>query len=571
MSKSDVWVVTNEGRSMKFSRRDLLMWGAGAAAGLMVTPVPWKILDDTSKWSQNWPWIPQPARVPIEIKESACTLCPNGCGLRVRLAAGWPVGVAGLSAHPISHGALCPLAFGAHQLNWHPQRLRTVRHRGSDSSWNEAQAAFAKARNEGPIVVIDGYPGRAASSVLKTFADKQSGSYRVVLGPESRALQPYQQWTAAPSASLRYDLENTATVLSFGAPMLDGWGMPGRFSHLWADRAAGMTDPQLRLIQVDSSCSRTASRAWQWIAIREDSDSALASGLARVLVEQNLVPAHGPIPSVSLAEAAQEAGLYTQTIEDLARALVARTPSLVIARDNNPAIAALNVLLGAVGTRGGIVRRSQSKESYVSADERIPNARAVLIDSSVPWDFTPAIDAEVFRFAAWDGGLTKADWLLPAPGFLEELTDVPAAPTSSVETYAIAPSLTKPTLQVQSAAQFLTALDSGLPPAEKIIQTRCEELFRARSGVLCGKEQTPVAQVASAQKLQEQLSNGAVWMGEPSLPQSLRVELKEWPDTVSSLRPRVWDADWSAPVLPPLATKLYIESALRQAPERRNA
>lgn len=556
---------------MKFSRRDLLMWGAGAAAGLMVTPVPWKILDDTSKWSQNWPWIPQPARVPVEIKQSACTLCPNGCGLRVRLAAGWPVGVAGLNTHPVSRGALCPLAFGAHQLNWHPQRLRSVRHHGSASTWNEALAAFAKARSEGSVVLIDGYPGRAASCVLQQFAENQRGSYRVVLGPESRALQACEKWTGVPSASLGYDLENAATVLSFGAPLLDGWGMPGRFTHLWAERAAGMTDPQLRLIQVDSSCTRTAAKAWRWISIREGSESALASGLARVLVEQNLVPAHGPIPSLSLSEAANEAGVSAQTIEDLARALVARTPALVIARDNNPSVAALNILLGSIGTRGGIVRRSQSKQSYTSTEEAIPNARAVLIDSSVPWDFTPAVDAEVFRFAAWDGGPTKADWLLPAPGFLEELTDVPAAPTSSVETYAIAPALTKAAVEAQSAAQFLTGLDSSLTSTEKIIQTRCEEIFRGRSGSLYAKETTTVAQLASAQKLQEQLSVGAVWVGELSSPQTLQVALKEWPDTVTAVHPSTWAEDWKPPVLPPLASKLYIESALRQAPQRRNA
>ncbi len=154
---------------MKVTRRDLLVWSAGAAAGLMVTPVPWKLLDDTSIWSQNWPWIPQPTRGPVEVKQSSCTLCPNGCGMRVRMAAGWPVGVAGVSSHPISRGALCPLGFGAHQLNWHPQRLRTVRHRNTTSSWGEAKAAFAKACSEGPVVIIDGYPGRAASSVFETF------------------------------------------------------------------------------------------------------------------------------------------------------------------------------------------------------------------------------------------------------------------------------------------------------------------------------------------------------------------------------------------------------------------
>ncbi len=547
------------------------MWGAGAAAGLMVTPVPWKILDDTSKWSQNWPWIPQAARVPVEVKQSACTLCPNGCGVRVRTAAGSPVGVAGLATHPISRGALCPLAFGAHQLNWHPQRLRSVRHRGTASSWNEAQAAFARARSEGGIVVIDGYPGRAASSVLQTFAEKQGGSYRVVRGAEARALQPYEKWTSAPTASLGYDLENAATILSFGAPLLDGWGMPGRFTRLWAERAAGMTDPQLRLIQVDASLTRTASRAWQWIAIREGSEYALASGLARVLLEQNLVPAHGPIPAMTLVEVADKTGLPVQAVGDLARTLVARTPALVIARDENPAVAGLNVLLSSIGTRGGVVRRSQSTRSYLSADDATSKARAVLIDSSVPWDFTPNVDAEVFRFAAWDGGATKADWLLPGPGFLEELTDVPSSPTSGVETYAVAPNLANPTCEVQSAAQFLAGIDPSLTSAEKTIHARCEELLKKRSGIVYGKQQTPVSQFASVQKLEEQLWNGAVWVGEPSPPGSLRAELKEWPVAAPTSSLSNWAADWTAPVLPPLASKLYIESALRQAPERRRA
>src|ERR1019366_1152327 len=108
---------------MKLTRRDLL-WGVAGTAGLLVTPVPWKLLDDLSIWSQNWPWIPQPAHGPVEVKQSFCTLCPHGCG--------------------------------AHQLNWHPRRLRTVRHRASSSSWEAARVAFAKACSEGPIAIIDG-------------------------------------------------------------------------------------------------------------------------------------------------------------------------------------------------------------------------------------------------------------------------------------------------------------------------------------------------------------------------------------------------------------------------------
>ena len=550
---------------MKVSRRDLLVWSAGAAAGLMVTPVPWKLLDDTSIWSQNWPWIPQPKRVPVEIKQSCCTLCPNGCGLKVRIAAGWPVGVAGLSTHPVSRGSLCPLAFGAHQLNWHPRRLKSVSHHGSVSSWEEARAAFAKACGEGPVLIVDGYPGRAASSVLESFVQARNGGYEAVYPPETRALTPYEMWSGVRASSLGYDLENSRTIVSFGAPMLDGWGTPGRFTRLWADRAAGVAEPQLRLIQVESTLSRTGARAWRWIPVHAESYAALAAGIARVLLEEQLVPTRGPMPAISLAEVSVQTGLSTDAIRDLARAIVENRPSVAIG-GTDPSIAALNVVLGAVGARGGIVRRTS-----VQPQTRTTNvpARAVLIDSSVPWDFVPQTEAEVFRFAAWDGGLPKQDWLLPAPGFLEELTDVPAAPSSALDTYAVAPNLVKAPPGVQSAAQFLISIDPSAATSEKIIHTRCEELFRQRKGNLIGRESTPVAKLASVQKLEEQLRNGAVWVDEPS-DREFRCELHEWPASVISEHSD-WSTQWPEPVLPSLATKLYKESGLLEWPERRNA
>lgn len=556
---------------MKVTRRDLLVWSAGAAAGLLATPVPWKVLDDVSIWSQNWPWIPQPTRGPVEVKQSFCTLCPKACGLRVRMAAGWAVGVAGSSTHPISRGALCPLAFAAHQLNWHPQRLRSVRHGASRSTWAEAQSAFAKASKEGPVVVIDGHPGRAASSVLETFAGKHGGSYRVVATPELRAFTPYEQWTGIPAASLGYDFENARTIVSFGAPLLDGWGTPGRFTRLWAESAAGLSDPQLRLIQIDSSLSRTAARAWQWIQIREGSESALASGLAGALLEQNLVPAYSPVPSMTLAESAAQTGLSVERIRELARMVVAKTPALVVARDDDPAVAALNVLLGSLGKRGGILRHSERVKAYVAAEREIGNARAVLIDSSVPWDFVPQVDAEVFRFGAWDGGATKADWLLPAPGFLEELTDLPTAPGCSAPTYGIAPALTKATGEVQSSAQFLCSLDGTLPTTAKIIDSRCEELFRRREGSVYTQKIARMAKFSSVQSFKEKLWNGAVWAGEPALIQQFNCSLKEWPISTRAVSAESWSTDWSAPVMPPLASKLYQESGLRESLSRRNA
>jgi len=556
---------------MKVTRRDLFVWGAGAAAGLVFTPVPWKLLDDVSIWSQNWPWIPQPPRGPIDFKQSFCALCPQGCGLKVKIAAGWPVGIAGVSTNPITRGVLCPLAFGAHQLNWHPRRVRGVQHKGVPSSWQDAGAAFAKACSEGPVVVIDGQPGRSASTILASFAEKHDGSYHVEMNSETRALVPYESWTGVSAFALGYDLENARTIVSFGAPLLDGWGIPGRFTRLWAERAAGMSDPQLRLIQIEDSLSRTASRAWKWINIRPGSESVLAAGLARALIEEKLVPAHGPMPDITVSDAAAQAGTTEAAIRDLVHTIAERPPVLAIANNHNPEIAALNVVLGAVGAHGGVVRRSKRTGKYIPAEAQIPNARAVLIDSSVLWDFAPESDAEIFRFAAWDGGSQKSDWLLPAPGFLEEVTDVPTAPTSAVETYAIAPQLSKPQFEVQSAAQFLVTIDPTLPTIENVIHSRCGYLLHQRRGTVYGPEVTAVAKFDSAQKLEAELSKASIWIGDPPSPGGLRCELKQWPTEIVSESPQNWASIWNAPVLPPLVTKLYRESTLREAPDRRTA
>jgi hypothetical protein len=88
---------------------------------------------------------------------------------------------------------------------------------------------------------------------------------------------------------------------------------------------------------------------------------------------------------------------------------------------------------------------------------------------------------------------------------------------------------------------------------------------------LIGQEVTPVAKLASVQKLEEQLWNGAVWVGEPLPPGSLRCELKEWLAAVAPAHPESWSTRWPEPVLPPLASKLYKESSLREPPEKRNA
>ena len=140
-----------------------------------------------------------------------------------------------------------------------------------------------------------------------------------------------------------------------------------------------------------------------------------------------------------MAEAAAQSGVAVDAFKEVAETILAHPPVLAISAGDQPAVAALNLLLG-----GRIVERAEHAPVYPTFEQLKVSPRAVLVDSTVAWQAEPATDAEVFRFAAWDGGGSRADWLLPAPGFLEELTDVPTPPGSAMATYAIAPDLIPP-------------------------------------------------------------------------------------------------------------------------------
>jgi hypothetical protein len=288
-------------------------------------------------------------------------------------------------------------------------------------------------------------------------------------------------------------------------------------------------------------------------------------------MEERLVAARGPMPLESLSDLAAKTGLAPETIQELARSLVERGPVVAISAGDNPSVAALNVILGAVGARGGIVRRGGGTKSPVPAEALTGRMRAVLIDSTVPWEVAPNVDAEVFRFAAWHGGTTTADWLLPAPGFLEALTDVPTPPGSAIETYAVAAPLTPAAEGSKDAARYLAEIDPAAGSVEDAIKARCEAIYRGGKGMLVRTEAAPLKSLGSAAKLYEELGNGAVWSGEAPIPGGLRCDLKEWPRPSGMESPAGWTADWTAPVLPPLAAKLYRESGLRAAPARSEA
>ena len=137
---------------MSNARRDFLKFAGGSAAALAFTPVPWKLLDDVSIWSQNWSWIPRPVRGEITYTAAACTMCPMGCPVRVRCSGAQPVAVLPASAER----GLCPYGLASHQLRYQPGRIRT------GDAGRALEALKQAMQNQRTIAILDAWPGRVA-------------------------------------------------------------------------------------------------------------------------------------------------------------------------------------------------------------------------------------------------------------------------------------------------------------------------------------------------------------------------------------------------------------------------
>ena len=140
---------------MKIDRRSFLSLGMGVAAGTALSPLPWKLIDDISIWTQMWPWTPVPEIGEVNYVNSTCTLCPGGCGITVRKIGDRAVKVEGKEGHPINSGGVCLLGLSGLQLLYgYDRRIKTPLKRIG----NRGQGSFQKISwDEGGFIMVKYY------------------------------------------------------------------------------------------------------------------------------------------------------------------------------------------------------------------------------------------------------------------------------------------------------------------------------------------------------------------------------------------------------------------------------
>jgi hypothetical protein len=518
---------------MQTTRRNLLQFVGGSAVGALFTPAPWRLITDAALWSENWPGIPQPARGEIRTCFNHCSLCPAGCAVRARCVGEQPVSLAGVKDHPLSHGTLCPWGVAAHQVAYHPARLRSGPAEIAVAAVREATAKCAP--NE-RVAILDLRPGRTAS-----------WTYR-----RAMAALPGGVYIATPEPEWGFDLAAARTVLSLGVPLADGWGTPG---NVFAAR------DRFRLIQADAVETRTVAIADQWLPVRAGSEGALARAVAG---------------EIAPAEVSRATGLAEDVIRAVLDELHGNGPSLVLG--DMPETIRANEGLGAFGKtvvarRETPVPQAWTSSPSVTALEDVPDRslRVLLIDETgavgrIPWAAIEpklAADALVVAFG-WtaDGYGRHARFTLPAPVYGDGTTAA----------FRLATPWTMAPAGIVNPAEFVAKF-AGIT-ADNAVHERADAIHVAGRGQVYtpADAKTAALKDISADDFWKALNAGACWMDERvSGPQAGK--LKHAPPVGHALACpgplAVVSAESLGPAAAsPLTSKLYRESNLRQAADR---
>ncbi|MFZ1984035.1 MAG: menaquinone reductase molybdopterin-binding-like subunit QrcB [Desulfatitalea sp.] len=374
---------------MKLSRRCFLSFAIGGAAGTALTPLPWKLTDDLSIWSQNWPWTPVPSDGASVYVHSTCTLCPGHCGIRVRTVDDRAVKIEGQEENAAKNGGgICSLGLSGLQLLYGPTRIQGPLKRIEENgkvrfqpiAWRQAieevVSRMAELRSQGKpqsVACLAAGDTGTVPQLLKRLLDAYGSPNFVCMPSVEDAYASALNLTQGVDGFAGLDVENTDFILSFGSALLDGYGSPPRMMQ-----AVGRLKEQHgTLVQIEPRLSNTAAKADTWLAPKPGTEAALAMAMAHAIIAQRRYnkefideytegfDAFARIVKEKYAPltVAETSGIAADVIVQTALAFAAaKRPLAICGRGKGQtqgslkevlAVQALNALVGSINRKGG--------------------------------------------------------------------------------------------------------------------------------------------------------------------------------------------------------------------------
>ena len=614
----------------RITRRDLLKLAGGSALGFVLSPVPYKLLDDSSIWTQNWSWVPKPPRGPVTHIGSHCTLCPAGCPTTLRCVGGMPVSIAGRFPDGAVSG-LCATGYGLHHLRYLPSRLSgpvILAHQDGAVTVSEVprptvvQAiATAIQSGRGRVAVLDRQPGRTVSIAYQTLISAIPGGIYLTGSFDDASFTAILERMGTRQDGAAYvDVDQVDAIVSFGAPILEGWGNPPAVMRRWNSTS------RFRLSQIETRPSATAMLADRWVPIRPGTEAPLAIGLAHVLFAESLVDRRkvrriandldeyeALAASWTPERTAAVTGIAEPAIRSLARE-VAR-PALVIpgidpaggplAPGEQIAVMALNILTGAAGSRAGFRIASPVPSPWTPGvhPTRLHTVQdhsisVLLLDDAdggdaIAWNAISrklTSDALVVALSPYASGIARhARYILPTPPPLETVREIPDGTLLGGARFAIVNPVA--TTRMDVADPFSTVREIAAAAAiphtgilacgsmNDVLGARMEHIHSLGKGELTHTPDRSLADVSAMgrEDFCGALQSGAVWRDAVTLPCEGRYAMCGQSDDVGRALAEAGSSNRQAETLAampfgfrgtdgaraPLMSKVYQESGLR--------
>jgi anaerobic selenocysteine-containing dehydrogenase len=376
------------------------------------------------------------------------------------------------------------------------------------------------------IALVDGRPGRMVSLLFQQFAAAVPHGKYIAYGDAS--LDLLASMVGKPKRQFAYDLDHAQTILSFGVPLCDSWGAPERTARYLEKKS----EAKQNIIQVETYQSRTAGMADRWIPLLPGTDAVFALGVAHVILNEKLFNAQLKdlpeiktyVSSFSPSTVAEICGVSEEAVMDTARVFAARLPSVAVidglinSRYAETAVMVLNLLVGSVGRKGGIIVQREVPTGFTevrNADSihsdlySIPDhsIRVMIIDESLSG--CQLSDTLMQKKLADNGVIVSlspfvtersfsSQYIIPTPVFLESLTDLPSSYDREVSSMSISSPLVPAPTGVVDPIQFIQRL-AETAGIRNIESGTMEELLKKRLGALYNEKRGSVFNPSNGQ------------------------------------------------------------------------
>ncbi len=288
---------------MDWDRRTFVKFAVGAVIGVHASPLIPKLMDDSTIWTQNWSWVPNPEGGGVAYARTVSPQTGTGVLAKIvnsRVAGERAIRVEGDPDHPLSQGGVVPADASALQLLYNEEIRVTspmLRNRKTGEvmriTWSEALdqlagnlSELAKSGKAHQSLALAPDPSDVTGRILSRLMHSL-GSPNTAYTPTPRETMALAGVFMMGQPFLGFDLANANYVVSFGTPLLEGFGAPVAVRQAYAKWRGYPKNPGT-LVQIEPRASVTAGQADEWLPCKAGSEGALALAMCRIMLEEGI-------------------------------------------------------------------------------------------------------------------------------------------------------------------------------------------------------------------------------------------------------------------------------------------